>query len=143
MDIEKKHTPPFFKKSPVSIEYGKGVYLWDENGNKYLDFTSGWGVTCIGHANEVIIEALKEQGQKIIQNPNGGLTYSPARARLLKLLMEITDDITASDIVNKCLLNGLLLNMIQGNCIRIIPALNIKMEELDEGFLILEERIKR
>ena len=32
---------------------------------------------------------MTEQGQKIIQNPNGGLTYSPARAKLLKLLMEI------------------------------------------------------
>lgn len=55
----------------------------------YIDFTSGWGVTCIGHAHPVIIDALMEQGRKIIQNPNSGLTYSPARARLLSLLAGI------------------------------------------------------
>ena len=89
IEAEDKHTPGFFKKLPVSVEYGRGVYVWDENGKKYLDFTAGWGVTCIGHANEVIVKALLEQGKKIIQNPNGGLTYSRARAKLLKLLMEI------------------------------------------------------
>ena len=86
---EDRHIPGFFKKIPVSIEYGKRLYVWDENGKKYLDFTSGWGVTCIGHANEVITKALFEQGQKIIQNPNSGFTYSPARARLLTQLIEI------------------------------------------------------
>lgn len=89
IDVEEKHMPHFFKKIPISIEYGKGVYVWDEKGNKYLDFTAGWGVTCIGHGNEVIARALTEQGKKIIQNPNSGLTYSPARARLLKLLQGI------------------------------------------------------
>ena len=51
----------------------------------YNDFTSGLGMTCIGHANPVITDALLNQGRKIIQNPNSGLTYSPARARLLSL----------------------------------------------------------
>lgn len=89
IETEDKHIPGFFKKMPLSVEYGRGVYVWDEKGNRYLDFTSGWGVTCIGHANEAIIRALREQGEKIIQNPNSGLAYSPVRARLLKLLMKI------------------------------------------------------
>ena len=80
---------PFFKKLRVSVERGEGVYVWDEEGNKYLDFTSGWGVTCIGHGHPVITKALTDQGKKIIQNPNSGLTYSPARARLLSLMHEI------------------------------------------------------
>lgn len=89
IEIEDKYTPEFLKKTPVSVEYGRGVYVWDEKGKRYLDFTSGWGVTCMGHANEVIITALLEQGKKIIQNPNSGLTYSPVRAKLLRLLMKI------------------------------------------------------
>lgn len=89
IDIEDKHMPPFFKKMPVSIEYGKGVYVWDEEGKKYLDLTSGWGVTSIGHASEVITQTLIGQGEKIIQNPNSGLTYSPSRARLLGLMEKI------------------------------------------------------
>ncbi len=89
IEIEEKHMPGFFKKIPLSIEYGSGVYVWDEKGKRYLDFTAGWGVTCIGHGHEVIVRALTEQAKKIIQNPNSGLTYSPVRARLLKLLQGI------------------------------------------------------
>lgn len=88
-DIEDRHLAPFFIKQKVSVEKGEGIYVWDEEGNKYLDFTSGWGVTCIGHANPVITNALIDQGRKIIQNPNSGLTYSPVRARLLSLLADI------------------------------------------------------
>jgi acetylornithine/N-succinyldiaminopimelate aminotransferase len=89
IEIEDSLFPPFFKKIPVSIERGDGVYVWDEEGNRFLDFTSGWGVTCLGHAHPVITDALLEQSKKIIQNPNSGLTYSPVRARLLSLLCEV------------------------------------------------------
>lgn len=88
-EIEDKYFAPFFVKQKISIEKGEGVYVWDEEGRKYLDFTAGWGVTCIGHANPVITDALVNQARKIIQNPNSGLTYSPARARLLSLLAGI------------------------------------------------------
>ncbi|EFK07750.1 putative Succinylornithine transaminase [delta proteobacterium NaphS2] len=87
--IENEHMPPFFKKTAVSIERGEGVYVWDEEGNRYLDLTAGWGVTCIGHAHPVIQSALNEQSGRILQNPNSGLTYSPVRSRLLTLLAEI------------------------------------------------------
>ena len=88
-EIEDKYLAPFFVKQKISIEKGDGVFVWDEEGKMYIDFTSGWGVTCIGHAHPVIIDALMEQGRKIIQNPNSGLTYSPARAHLLSLLAGI------------------------------------------------------
>lgn len=89
IDVEDRHTPSFFNKISVSIERGQGVFVWDEEGKRYLDFTSGWGVTCLGHASSVISEALTEQSKKIVQNPSSGLTYSPVRARLLSLLTEI------------------------------------------------------
>ena len=87
--IEDAHFAPFFNKTLISIERGEGIYVWDEDGNKYVDFTAGWGVTCLGHAHPVITEALAAQSRKIMQNPNSGITYSPARAKLLSLLMEI------------------------------------------------------
>jgi len=87
--VEDEHFAPFFNKTPVSIERGEGVYVWDENGDKYVDFTAGWGVTCLGHAHPVITEALAAQSRKIVQNPNSGITYSPSRARLLSLLVRI------------------------------------------------------
>ncbi len=89
MAVEDAHYAPFFNKTPVSIERGEGIYVWDEDGKRYVDFTAGWGVTCLGHAHPVIIEALASQSRKIMQNPNSGITYSPARAKLLSLLMEI------------------------------------------------------
>ncbi|MCP4694220.1 MAG: aspartate aminotransferase family protein [Desulfobacterales bacterium] len=89
IEVEDKYFPPFFDKGDISYERGEGVHVWDEEGRKYLDFTSGWGVTCIGHASPVITEALATQGRMIIQNPNSGATYSPARARLLALMSEI------------------------------------------------------
>lgn len=86
---ENAHMPPFFTKIPVSIDRGEGVYVWDEEGNRYLDLTSGWGVTCIGHAHPDIQTALTEQSARIMQSPNSGLTYSPVRARLLTLLVDV------------------------------------------------------
>ena len=43
--VENAHTPPFFAKTPISIERGEGVRVWDEDGRRYLDLTAGWGVT--------------------------------------------------------------------------------------------------
>jgi acetylornithine/N-succinyldiaminopimelate aminotransferase len=86
---ENDHMPPFFAKTPISVERGEGVHVWDEEGNRYLDFTSGWGVTCLGHAHPAITSALLQQSCKIIQNPNSGLTYSPVRAQLLSLMRRI------------------------------------------------------
>lgn len=68
---------------------GKGVYVWDEEGRRYLDFTAGWGVASLGHAPPVILEALTRQAQAILQTPNASLTYSPVRAQLLALMAEI------------------------------------------------------
>jgi len=87
--IEDQFLAPFADKIPLSVERGEGVYVWGEDGKRYLDFTSGWGVTCLGHASPIITEALLEQSRKIIQNPNSGATYSPARARLLELMHAI------------------------------------------------------
>jgi acetylornithine/N-succinyldiaminopimelate aminotransferase len=86
IETEDKYFVPFFNKIQISIERGEGIYVYDENGKRYIDLTAGWGVTCIGHANPVITEALSTQGKLIIQNPESGRTYSPARAKLLELL---------------------------------------------------------
>lgn len=88
-ETEDRYMAPFFVKQRISIDRGEGVYVWDEDGTRYLDFTAGWGVTCIGHAHPVIAEALARQSRKILQGPNSGLTYSPARAELLSELMQV------------------------------------------------------
>jgi acetylornithine/N-succinyldiaminopimelate aminotransferase len=87
--IEDTYFAPFFSRTPLSVERGDGIYVYDENGRKYYDFTAGWGVTSIGHGHPVITNALLDQSKKIIQTPDAGKTYSPARARLLLLLSEL------------------------------------------------------
>jgi len=87
--VEGALMPPFFAKIPISIERGEGVWVWDEEGVKYLDLTAGWGVTSIGHAHPVIQAALATQGGRLLQGPNAGLTYSPERAALLAILAEL------------------------------------------------------
>lgn len=50
-------SPIFFKKS-------RGCYLYDEDGNKYLDFVGSWGPMVLGHSNKNIINAIKNQASK-------------------------------------------------------------------------------
>lgn len=86
VEIEDRLGITFCNRQEIAIERGEGSFVWDEAGNRYLDFTSGWGVTSLGHSHRVITQAITEQARKLIQNPNSGFTYSPSRARLLALL---------------------------------------------------------
>ena len=89
MEVEQRLGINFYDRQPLVIERGSGNLVWDDQDRQYLDFTSGWGVTCLGHAHPVIIRALTEQAEKIIQNPNSGFAYCPARAKLLLQLEKI------------------------------------------------------
>ena len=52
------------KKMP-GVERGEGVYLYDEEGKRYFDASSG-PITCnIGHANPKVLEAIKDQSEKV------------------------------------------------------------------------------
>ena len=66
------------------MERGKGVNVWTEEGEG-LSFHRRLGGYLSRPLTSVIVEALKGTERKIMQNPNSGLTYSPARARLLSL----------------------------------------------------------
>lgn len=50
----------------IIMERGEGMYLYDTEGNKYLDFMGGWAVNCLGHCHEAITKALVEQSGKLI-----------------------------------------------------------------------------
>lgn len=89
MEIEDKYGIQFCDRQLLVIENGRGSFVWDEKGARYLDFTSGWGATCLGHAHPVITKALHKQAKKLIQNSNSGFAYSPARAKLLNQLRQL------------------------------------------------------
>jgi 4-aminobutyrate aminotransferase len=68
---------------------GRGVYLHDEAGNQYLDFTSGIGVTNTGHCHPKVVKAIKEQAEKLIFSQMN-IVISPVVARLAEKLDHIT-----------------------------------------------------
>ena len=49
----------------IEVDHGDGVYLYSKEGTRYLDFTSGIGVTSLGHSHPSLISALKDQAEKI------------------------------------------------------------------------------
>src|SRR5665811_1468980 len=59
-----------YTRQPVVFEKAKMQYLWDVEGNKYTDFTSGYGCLNVGHSNKEVVAAVKKQVSKIIQPSN-------------------------------------------------------------------------
>lgn len=79
----------FSDRLELAFTHGEGSQVWDEAGRTYLDFTSGWGVTCLGHSHPAVVSAINAQAQRLMQSPNAGFTYSPERARLLRTLHSV------------------------------------------------------
>jgi acetylornithine/N-succinyldiaminopimelate aminotransferase len=59
-----------YSRYPVVLSRGKGVFLFDIDGKKYLDFVSGLGVNALGHAHPRIVKAIRDQAAKIIHVSN-------------------------------------------------------------------------
>jgi len=62
---------PTYAPSAIVPVRASGLDLWDQDGKQYLDFTAGIGVTSLGHANPVMVEALHAQAQKLWHVGNG------------------------------------------------------------------------
>lgn len=59
-----------YNRFPVVLEKGEGVYLYDTEGKRYLDFGSGIAVFALGYHNEAYNQALKDQIDKLIHTSN-------------------------------------------------------------------------
>jgi len=59
-----------YNRFQIVLDKGEGVYLYDVNGKKYLDFASGIGVCALGYGNEEYNAALKEQVDKLLHTSN-------------------------------------------------------------------------
>ncbi|WP_284037343.1 acetylornithine transaminase [Neobacillus sp. 114] len=75
---------PTYGRFPVTLEKGKGSYVWDDKGTKYLDFTSGIATCNLGHVPDVIKEKLEEQLQNLWHCSN--LYNIPNQEKLAGLL---------------------------------------------------------
>ncbi len=70
---------------PVFVR-GRGSFLWDERGNKYIDLFPGWGVNILGHSHPRIVKVLSSQAKRLIHIPNN--LYHPWQAELAKKIIE-------------------------------------------------------
>jgi acetylornithine/N-succinyldiaminopimelate aminotransferase len=88
MRAEEKLLLPTYDRQKVLFTRGRGVYLWDSKGKRYLDFLSGIGVNALGHGHPAIQRVLKQQAGKLIHTSN--LFYHEYQAELAKLLTKIS-----------------------------------------------------
>ncbi len=59
-----------YSRLPVAFTHGKGVWLWDAEGRRYLDGLAGIGVSCLGHAHPKLVAAISEQAARVIHTSN-------------------------------------------------------------------------
>ena len=79
---------PTYDRQKVLFEKGRGVYLWDVDGDPYLDFLSGIGVNALGHRHPAIQRALRQQASQLIHVSN--LFFHPYQAELARRLTKIS-----------------------------------------------------
>ncbi|MXW82970.1 MAG: aspartate aminotransferase family protein [Rhodothermaceae bacterium] len=78
---------PTYKKMPVALVRGDGCYVWDSDGKRYLDFYGGHCVTPLGHCPPRVVDAIKQQSDRLLFYSN--VVYSDVRARAARLLAEM------------------------------------------------------
>ncbi|MFH1768394.1 MAG: aspartate aminotransferase family protein [Candidatus Omnitrophota bacterium] len=68
--MNERYLLPVYKRVGPVFAKGRGSFLWDENGNRYLDFFPGWGVGILGHSHKKIVKAIQRQAKDLIFLPN-------------------------------------------------------------------------
>jgi len=82
--IEDAHTSGAYPKRPLAVVRGQASTVWDDEGNSYIDATSGQGVALLGHSHPAVVQAITDQAGTIISTPE--IFYNDRRAELYQLL---------------------------------------------------------
>src|SRR5215475_966417 len=88
IDLERRYLLQTYNRYPVAFERGKGVFLFDFEGKKYLDFVAGLGVNALGHAHPRIVKTIREQAARAIHLSN--LYYNEYQGRLAEKLCSLS-----------------------------------------------------
>ena len=87
--LAKKYLIGNYARHPVCLVRGDGSWVWDAEGNRYLDFFPGWGCCILGHCPPRVVEAVREQVATLIHVPN--TWYTEPQVLLAQALSERTD----------------------------------------------------
>ena len=88
IQLERQFLLQTYNRYPLAIARGKGPYLFDLDGNRYLDFVSGLGVNALGHAHPRIVKIIREQAARVIHVSN--LYYNEYQGKLAEKLCTIS-----------------------------------------------------
>lgn len=88
IEREKRYGAHNYKPLPVVLTRGEGVYVWDEEGNRYLDMMSAYSALSHGHCHPKLVEVLREQAGKL--NVVSRAFYSDKLAAFLERACELT-----------------------------------------------------
>ncbi len=86
MDLERDYLLQNYSRYPLVVQRGKGVYVFDTAGKKYLDFIAGIGVNALGHAHPRIVKVIREQAALLVHCSN--LYYHEYQGPLAKKFAE-------------------------------------------------------
>ncbi|MCE2471420.1 MAG: aspartate aminotransferase family protein [Anaerolineae bacterium] len=99
-EIEDRYGSGAYGKRPTTLVRGQGVYVWDIDGARYLDATSGQGVAALGHCHPAVVAAVNAQASALVSIHES--FYNDRRAQLYTLL----DSITPADLSRFFLCNS-------------------------------------
>jgi acetylornithine/N-succinyldiaminopimelate aminotransferase len=88
MDLERDYLLQNYARYPLVLGRGKGCYLYDTEGRRYLDFITGIGVNALGHAHPRMLKVIREQAGLLIHSSN--LYYHEYQGRLAERLVQIS-----------------------------------------------------
>ena len=86
IELFKKYVVPNYPRYPVALARGEGSFVWDCEGNRYLDLFPGWGCNLLGHCPPAVVEAVQEQVATLIHVPN--TWHTEAQGRWAQMLSE-------------------------------------------------------
>jgi len=86
MDFEKQHIVQTYRRPPFVLERGEGVYLYDAEGRRYLDFVAGLAVNALGYGDPEMLATIQAQATKLIHVSN--LYHTIPHVELARRLVE-------------------------------------------------------
>lgn len=86
IDAEKKYIVHTYSRADFVLDHGEGVYLYDTEGNRYIDCLAGIAVNALGYGNKAVVDALATQAMKLIHVSN--LYHTEPHVKLAKMLVE-------------------------------------------------------
>ena len=79
-------------RSPIFVERGEGPYIWDVDGNRYVDWVSSWGPLILGHADPLVVEAIRRAVDR-------GTSYGAPTPGEVELAGEVVDRFSSVEMV--------------------------------------------